>query len=210
MDNASYQAGQAKGQAQEKGNQLLDKAGNAAQSVKESCQNAGQQAQAKAQGAVDAVKDAVNSNKIEPISAKKRLRHSAEWRGLERYVAESRLGRVGGEDVPLSLWKDHRHGTWPSGMRWNVTRPRETFLENSRSETQPSVKVQLSLSNQVARDVTPLGRVVWPGEICRRVYSVEWKGKTQHLASRKIIIPGLGREECGGTLLGQVKLSAQF
>ncbi|XP_047970543.1 stress-induced protein KIN1-like [Salvia hispanica] len=63
MENASYHAGQTKGQALEKGNQLLDKAGNAAQSAKESCQNAGQQAQAKAQGAVDAVKDAVNSNK---------------------------------------------------------------------------------------------------------------------------------------------------
>lgn len=41
MDNsesASYRAGEAKGQAQEKGNQLMDKASNAAQSAKESVQ----------------------------------------------------------------------------------------------------------------------------------------------------------------------------
>ncbi|XP_047963364.1 stress-induced protein KIN2-like isoform X2 [Salvia hispanica] len=66
MDNsysASYHTEVAKGQAQEKGSQLMDKASNAAQSAKESAQNAGQQMQAKAQGAVDAVKDAVNSNK---------------------------------------------------------------------------------------------------------------------------------------------------
>ncbi|XP_042021612.1 stress-induced protein KIN2-like isoform X2 [Salvia splendens] len=61
--SASYHAGVAKGQAQEKGSQLMDTASNAAQSAKESAQNAGQQMQAKAQGAVDAVKDAVNSNK---------------------------------------------------------------------------------------------------------------------------------------------------
>ncbi|XP_051114737.1 stress-induced protein KIN2-like [Andrographis paniculata] len=59
----SYQAGQAKGQAQEKGNQMMDKASNAAQSAKESVQQAGQQMQEKAQGAVDAVKDAAGANK---------------------------------------------------------------------------------------------------------------------------------------------------
>ncbi|GFQ02764.1 hypothetical protein PHJA_002420300 [Phtheirospermum japonicum] len=37
-NNMSYQAGQAKGQAQEKGNQLMDKASNVAQSAKESMQ----------------------------------------------------------------------------------------------------------------------------------------------------------------------------
>lgn len=36
--NASYRAGEAKGQAQEKGNQLMDKAANAANSAKESLQ----------------------------------------------------------------------------------------------------------------------------------------------------------------------------
>ncbi|KAF7135856.1 hypothetical protein RHSIM_Rhsim08G0081300 [Rhododendron simsii] len=36
--NASYQTGQAKGQAQEKGNQMMDKASNAAQSCKETMQ----------------------------------------------------------------------------------------------------------------------------------------------------------------------------
>ena len=38
-ESASYRAGEAKGQAQEKGNQLIDKASNAAQSAKESIQN---------------------------------------------------------------------------------------------------------------------------------------------------------------------------
>ncbi|KAH6823405.1 Late embryogenesis abundant protein family protein [Perilla frutescens var. hirtella] len=61
--NASYRAGEAKGQAQEKGSQLVDKASNATQSAKESLQEVGHQAQAKAQGAVDAVKDATGINK---------------------------------------------------------------------------------------------------------------------------------------------------
>ncbi|KAL1550458.1 hypothetical protein AAHA92_18417 [Salvia divinorum] len=41
MDSASYQAGQTKGQAQEKASSLMDKAGNAApaQSAKESVQD---------------------------------------------------------------------------------------------------------------------------------------------------------------------------
>ena len=38
-ESASYRAGEAKGRAQEKGSQLLDKAGNAAQSAKESLQD---------------------------------------------------------------------------------------------------------------------------------------------------------------------------
>ncbi|KAL8471895.1 hypothetical protein ACS0TY_028570 [Phlomoides rotata] len=62
-NNMSYQAGQAKGQAQEKGSQMMEKAGNAAQSAKESMQEAGSQIQAKAQGAADAVKDASGMNK---------------------------------------------------------------------------------------------------------------------------------------------------
>ncbi|KAK4346374.1 hypothetical protein RND71_032713 [Anisodus tanguticus] len=61
--NVSYQAGQAKGQAQEKGNQMMDKAANAAQSAKETMQEAGQQMQATAQGAADAVKNATGMNK---------------------------------------------------------------------------------------------------------------------------------------------------
>ncbi|VFQ69290.1 unnamed protein product [Cuscuta campestris] len=63
MDNSqsmSYQAGQTKGQAQEKGNQMMEKASNAAQSAKETLQDAGQQMQAKAQGAADAVKNAMS------------------------------------------------------------------------------------------------------------------------------------------------------
>ncbi|XP_073290926.1 uncharacterized protein [Primulina huaijiensis] len=66
MDNSqnmSYQAGQAKGQAQEKGNQMMDKASNAAQSAKESMQETGQQIKAKAQGAADSVKNATGMNK---------------------------------------------------------------------------------------------------------------------------------------------------
>ncbi|XP_047306716.1 late embryogenesis abundant protein 2-like [Impatiens glandulifera] len=60
-ESASFRAGEAKGQTQEKGNQLLSKAGDAAQSAKEGLQEAGSQAKAKAQGAADAVRDAVNS-----------------------------------------------------------------------------------------------------------------------------------------------------
>ncbi|KZV46950.1 hypothetical protein F511_35738 [Dorcoceras hygrometricum] len=59
----SYQAGQAKGQAQEKGNQMMDKAGNAAQSAKESMQEAGQQMKATAQGVAESVKNATGMNK---------------------------------------------------------------------------------------------------------------------------------------------------
>nr|ABM66381.1 pollen coat-like protein [Camellia sinensis] len=61
--NMSYQAGQTKGQAQQKGNQMMDKASNAAQSPKESMQEAGQQMKAKAQDAADAVKNATGTNK---------------------------------------------------------------------------------------------------------------------------------------------------
>ncbi|KAL3627209.1 hypothetical protein CASFOL_028572 [Castilleja foliolosa] len=62
-NNTSYQAGQVKGHAQEKGNQLIDKASDVAQSAKESMQQAGQQVQATAQGAIDAVKNATGINK---------------------------------------------------------------------------------------------------------------------------------------------------
>ncbi|KAG5623216.1 hypothetical protein H5410_008434 [Solanum commersonii] len=61
--NLSYQAGQAKGQAQEKGNQMMDRAANAAQSARETIQEAGQQMQAKAQEATNAVKNATGLNK---------------------------------------------------------------------------------------------------------------------------------------------------
>ncbi|XP_061362076.1 stress-induced protein KIN2-like [Gastrolobium bilobum] len=59
----SYEAGQAKGQAQEKTSNLMDMATNAAQSAKETMQEAGQQMMASAQGAADAVKNATGVNK---------------------------------------------------------------------------------------------------------------------------------------------------
>ncbi|KAJ4842448.1 hypothetical protein Tsubulata_051384 [Turnera subulata] len=59
----SFQAGEAKGQTQEKASGMMDRAADAAQSAKESVQEAGQQMMAKAQGAADAVKDAASSNK---------------------------------------------------------------------------------------------------------------------------------------------------
>ncbi|KAL0343745.1 UNVERIFIED_CONTAM: hypothetical protein Sangu_1261900 [Sesamum angustifolium] len=62
-NNMSYQAGQAKGQTQEKGSQMMEKAGNVAQSTMDSMQQAGQQMQAKAQGAAEAVKDATGMKK---------------------------------------------------------------------------------------------------------------------------------------------------
>ncbi|XP_030547882.1 stress-induced protein KIN2 [Rhodamnia argentea] len=61
--NMTFQAGAAKGQAQEKGNQMMDSVANAAQSAKDSMQQAGQQMMAKAQGAADAVKNATGMNK---------------------------------------------------------------------------------------------------------------------------------------------------
>ncbi|KAB2610419.1 stress-induced protein KIN2-like [Pyrus ussuriensis x Pyrus communis] len=61
--NMSHQAGQAKGQAQEKASGMMDQMSNAAQSAKESAQGAGQQMMEKAQGAADSVKDAVGANK---------------------------------------------------------------------------------------------------------------------------------------------------
>ncbi|XP_050226411.1 stress-induced protein KIN2-like [Mercurialis annua] len=61
--DASFQAGQATGQTKEKGNQMMDKASNTAQSAKESCQEAGQQVKAKAQGMADTVKEKVGANK---------------------------------------------------------------------------------------------------------------------------------------------------
>ncbi|KAK9924786.1 hypothetical protein M0R45_033137 [Rubus argutus] len=66
MDNsqkASYNAGVAKGQTQEKASTMMDKAGNAAQSAKDTMLNAGQQVQAKAAGAAEAVKNATGMNK---------------------------------------------------------------------------------------------------------------------------------------------------
>ncbi|XP_057436240.1 stress-induced protein KIN2-like [Lotus japonicus] len=58
----SYNAGQAKGQAEEKTSNLMDMASNAAQSAKETVQGAGQQIKASAQGAADAVKNATGMN----------------------------------------------------------------------------------------------------------------------------------------------------
>ncbi|CAN6574552.1 unnamed protein product [Malus baccata var. baccata] len=59
----SYNAGVAKGQAQEKTSTMMDKAGSAAQSAMGTMQGAGQTVQAKAVGAVDAVKNATGMNK---------------------------------------------------------------------------------------------------------------------------------------------------
>ncbi|CAN1174967.1 hypothetical protein LINPERPRIM_LOCUS10253 [Linum perenne] len=61
--NASYQAGQAKGQAQEKASGMMEKAGNVAQSTKETIQEAGSQMQAKAQGVAEATKESLGMNK---------------------------------------------------------------------------------------------------------------------------------------------------
>ncbi|XP_019056431.1 PREDICTED: late embryogenesis abundant protein 2-like [Tarenaya hassleriana] len=58
----SFQAGQAKGQTQEKASNMMEKASNAAQSAKDSMNETGQQMKAKAQGAVDAVKNATGMN----------------------------------------------------------------------------------------------------------------------------------------------------
>ncbi|GMY24483.1 ABA-inducible protein [Fagus crenata] len=57
--NTCFQAGQAKGQTQEKTSNLMEKAGNAGQSAKETCLEAGKQVPAKAQGAANTAKDAV-------------------------------------------------------------------------------------------------------------------------------------------------------
>ncbi|KAI4346774.1 hypothetical protein L6164_007642 [Bauhinia variegata] len=62
QNSMAYNAGQAKGETQEKASNLMDRAGNAAESAKESTKEAGQQMKAKAQGAADTVKDAVNKN----------------------------------------------------------------------------------------------------------------------------------------------------
>ncbi|XP_071724561.1 uncharacterized protein [Rutidosis leptorrhynchoides] len=59
----SYNAGEAKGQAQEKANTMMDKAGNAAQSTKESMQDMGQTMKEKASNAADSVKNATGMNK---------------------------------------------------------------------------------------------------------------------------------------------------
>ncbi|KAH9623588.1 hypothetical protein KSS87_001079 [Heliosperma pusillum] len=63
LKSASYNAGQAKGQAQEKTSQMADKAGDMMQSAKESVQEAGTQMKAKAQDAAEAVKNATGMNK---------------------------------------------------------------------------------------------------------------------------------------------------
>ncbi|KAF8020579.1 hypothetical protein BT93_G1114 [Corymbia citriodora subsp. variegata] len=65
MDNSKmgFNAGQAKGQTQEKTNSMMDKASNTAQTARDSMQETGQQMKAKAQGAADAVKNATGMNK---------------------------------------------------------------------------------------------------------------------------------------------------
>ncbi|XP_042483082.1 uncharacterized protein LOC122063439, partial [Macadamia integrifolia] len=61
--NLSYQAGEAKANAQMNKDQMMDKATNAMNSAKESCQETGQQMKSKAEGATDAVKNAMGMNK---------------------------------------------------------------------------------------------------------------------------------------------------
>ncbi|KAK1289304.1 hypothetical protein QJS10_CPB18g01881 [Acorus calamus] len=58
-----FKAGEMKGQADVKKDQIADKATNAAQSCKDSMQNAGEQVKNKAQGAADTMKDAMGMNK---------------------------------------------------------------------------------------------------------------------------------------------------
>ncbi|CAN0899340.1 hypothetical protein LINGRAHAP2_LOCUS20220 [Linum grandiflorum] len=60
--NTTYQAGQAKGQAQEKASGMIDKASNVAQSAKESMQETSSQMQARAQGAAETTKEKLGMN----------------------------------------------------------------------------------------------------------------------------------------------------
>ncbi|KAL7141207.1 hypothetical protein ABFS83_08G038000 [Erythranthe nasuta] len=60
---ANYQAGEAKGQTEEKANQIMDKISNTAESAKQSVQETGQQMKAKAEGAADAIRDSTGMNK---------------------------------------------------------------------------------------------------------------------------------------------------
>ncbi|KAF6153330.1 hypothetical protein GIB67_003520 [Kingdonia uniflora] len=59
----SMNAGEAKGQAEVKKDQMMDKASGAAQSAKESCQETGAQMKAKAEGAADTIKEATGMKK---------------------------------------------------------------------------------------------------------------------------------------------------
>ncbi|CAK9311141.1 unnamed protein product [Citrullus colocynthis] len=59
----SYHIEEAKGQAQEKASNLMDKASDVAQSAKESIQDVGQQLKAKVQDAANAVKNGTDINK---------------------------------------------------------------------------------------------------------------------------------------------------
>ncbi|KAI3893612.1 hypothetical protein MKX03_024129 [Papaver bracteatum] len=59
----SYNAGEAKGHAEVKKDQMVDKASVAMQSAKESCQQAGQQMKEKAQGDSDTVKEITGMKK---------------------------------------------------------------------------------------------------------------------------------------------------
>merc|ERR1712137_1280576 len=62
-ENASYQAGQVKGETKEKASSMAESVSNTAQSVKESCQEAASQMQAKASGAMEAVKESMSTDK---------------------------------------------------------------------------------------------------------------------------------------------------
>ncbi|KAI9152840.1 hypothetical protein LWI28_001988 [Acer negundo] len=101
--NASFQAGQAKGQTQEKTNQMMDKASDAMQSAKESCQEAGQQMKEKAQGAADAVKDTeeigtwvnVNDEAISVVNVNIKVRRKVNSVFGRKAVKEERVSHDG-------------------------------------------------------------------------------------------------------------------
>ncbi|XP_021760059.1 late embryogenesis abundant protein 2-like [Chenopodium quinoa] len=61
--NASYQAGQAKAQTEEKASNMMDKACCAGQAAKETVKEGGSQMQDKATSAMDSVKEATGMNK---------------------------------------------------------------------------------------------------------------------------------------------------
>ncbi|EPS71100.1 hypothetical protein M569_03659, partial [Genlisea aurea] len=60
--NLGFQAGEAKAQSQEKGNQMMEKAQDVAHSAQQSIRNVGEQAEAKAQGAAESAKRAAGTD----------------------------------------------------------------------------------------------------------------------------------------------------
>ncbi|KAL5582035.1 hypothetical protein UlMin_014477 [Ulmus minor] len=62
-EKMSYNAGQAKGQTQEKAHNVMDKVSNSTHNIKDSIQEGGNQMKAKAEGAADSIKNATGMNK---------------------------------------------------------------------------------------------------------------------------------------------------